>query len=326
MIIDYTKDYIFQCYSKKEQYIRKKVNDLNNTLQCKGVKLSVNIADCFSKEDLYGQGSEVLLTETLLTKTQYITKPIYQFNESIYGIYYMPEYNWNIEISKLLSCFINRIDPIRQFFAYKIFSLELDKDAWLSFIGDNREEMSCLEYYDSIHKTFYFPHYQDVYLKIRSQMPFKNFLDTGNLCDVILQSKVNLVIETYHERTDSVTFSEKIFRSLQTPRPWLLLGSTGSIRRLRSMGFYVYDDFVDNGYDDHDTSENVEERFNAIFDRLQDLKNLSVTSSILEYWKDKTKHNRQILEEWNKIWKDQADAVIDAALVEAEKMISDSGD
>ena len=63
-----------------------------------------------------------------------------------------------------------------------------------------------------------------------------------------LRAKVSIVMETYHNR-HSIVFSEKIFRSLQTPRPWVMYCSNGAVDLLRRSGFDVLDDLVDHSYD-----------------------------------------------------------------------------
>lgn len=79
-----------------------------------------------------------------------------------------------------------------------------------------------------------------------TQEPFRNhqlFVE-----EAYVRSNLNLVIETYiGDKT--ITFSEKTFRALQTPAPWMLYACTGSINYLRNLGFDLIDDIVDHSYD-----------------------------------------------------------------------------
>jgi hypothetical protein len=64
-----------------------------------------------------------------------------------------------------------------------------------------------------------------------------------------MSSQRTLVVESYVSDT-VIAFSEKIFRALQTPRPWLLFCSPGSVNVLRQYGFDVMDDVIDHSYDE----------------------------------------------------------------------------
>jgi hypothetical protein len=76
--------------------------------------------------------------------------------------------------------------------------------------------------------------------------PYNNIQDS--LEQSIIDSNISVVLETYIS-DNHITFSEKIFRALQLPRPWLLYCSPGSVDRLRHYGFDVLDDYVNHSYD-----------------------------------------------------------------------------
>jgi hypothetical protein len=138
---------------------------------------------------------------------------------------------------------------------------------------------------------------------VKKIVPYKNFVDTHNQFERVLETKFSIVVEPYYDRSDSVCFSEKTLRVLQLPRPWVLFGATGSVAKLRSMGFDVFDDFVDHSYDAIDTSEQYSYRQNAMLPEIQRLLNLEVTPAILDIWKQKAQHNREILRKWSLSWK-----------------------
>lgn len=58
-------------------------------------------------------------------------------------------------------------------------------------------------------------------------------------------SWLNVIVETYLGDFN-VAFSEKIFRALCTPVPWIMLGPKLGIQYLRSLGFDVMDDVVNH--------------------------------------------------------------------------------
>lgn len=59
---------------------------------------------------------------------------------------------------------------------------------------------------------------------------------------------LNCVVETY-AGDYVIAFSEKIFRALSMPAPWMLYGARGAIQRLDSLGFDVMHDMIDHSYD-----------------------------------------------------------------------------
>lgn len=65
---------------------------------------------------------------------------------------------------------------------------------------------------------------------------------------------LNCVIETY--AGDSHAFSEKIFRALVTPAPWVVYAADSAVAYLKSIGFDVLDDLVDHAYESHNTHWN----------------------------------------------------------------------
>jgi hypothetical protein len=63
-----------------------------------------------------------------------------------------------------------------------------------------------------------------------------------------VSSYITLVVETY-AGNNTITFSEKIFRALVTPAPWMLFGSRGAVQYLKTLEFDVMDDLIDHSYD-----------------------------------------------------------------------------
>jgi hypothetical protein len=117
-----------------------------------------------------------------------------------------------------------------------------------------------------------------------------------------MASRLTLVVESYV--SDSViAFSEKIFRALQTPRPWILFCSPGSVDVLRSAGFDVMDDVVDHSYDE---IVNVEQRLQAIITELKKLKYF-----FLPRYKQAVKTNQAILDTLKHQWSYKLQSILD---------------
>jgi hypothetical protein len=58
-----------------------------------------------------------------------------------------------------------------------------------------------------------------------------------------------------------VALSEKTFRALQTPAPWLLYAGRGAVQQLQDFGFDVLSDQVDHGYDSEQDYANKIKKF-----------------------------------------------------------------
>jgi hypothetical protein len=85
--------------------------------------------------------------------------------------------------------------------------------------------------------------YQKCINSLSPKMPLRNH-DQDH--DVVCQSGgLNVVVETYSSDY-SISFSEKIFRALVTPRPWTMLAGTWAVARLQRMGFDVMSDVIDH--------------------------------------------------------------------------------
>ena len=120
-----------------------------------------------------------------------------------------------------------------------------------------------------------------------------------------MQSWLNLVIETY-AGNQTITFSEKTFRALQTPAPWMLYACTGSINYLRSIGFDVLDDLIDHGYDPvQQTGKHGIDKIKVWIEHglknLSTIKNLDI-ERVQQRCNRAAEHNRNLLKNWKRSW------------------------
>lgn len=120
----------------------------------------------------------------------------------------------------------------------------------------------------------------------------------GTLEQCIIDSAISLVLETY-VRDDTIVFSEKIFRVLQLPRPWLLYCSPYSIALLKTHGFDVLEDYVDISYD---SIENHWDRMDSILDQLETFMNKTYTPRDCQRFEQAATHNQQLLDQFTKDW------------------------
>jgi hypothetical protein len=230
---------------------------------------------------------------------------IYNLQNDFYGVYYIPEIVDGV-IKKDFNCFLNRTDAIRQSWFYLLYSRGLLDHGFVSFNMYQKQGLwypsdDPLETFDYYHKEF-LSSFDNIKEEIKQIVPYKNFIDNDNLCKIILSTKFSIIIETYFERIDCKTFSEKTWRAVQLPRPWLLFAATGCVQRLRDMGFDVFDDYVDHSYDLHDTSKTCVSRQEDILNETQRLSKLDITPRILDDWQQKALHNRNIMKIWANSW------------------------
>jgi hypothetical protein len=120
----------------------------------------------------------------------------------------------------------------------------------------------------------------------------------GTLEQCIIDSNISVVLETYTLAT-KIVFSEKIFRALQLPRPWLLYCSPHSIELLKTHGFDVLEDYVDIAYD---TITNHWKRMDAILDQLRTFINKKYTRRDYERFEQAATHNQQLLAQFAMDW------------------------
>lgn len=233
---------------------------------------------------------------------------LHQLPLEYYGCYYTKQIpDDQCIIKKDFNCFLHRIDPIRQTWFYLLFDRGFLDRGYVSFNMANDRlphlvHLSKFEVFDQFHRDF-LSGFDHIKQEIKSIVPFKNFVDTDDMFSVVLESKISIIVETYFERTDVKTFTEKTFRALQLPRPWLLFAATGCVSRLRSMGFDVYDDIVDHSYDKFDTVVSCVERQEAILNQLPSLLDLKFTPGLIKRLTQGSDHNRRLLKDWNSKWK-----------------------
>lgn len=163
---------------------------------------------------------------------------------SFFGIYaYCPELqDWNPQ-ARFGFC-VNRIDPLRIELLCEIIDVDQDLVNFNCYdhnhANTNTDDLKAnFSRYQSDVTSDRFDYYANV-------MPLKNHSFTVE--QVQVNAKVNLVLETY-AGNNTVALSEKTFRALQTPAPWLLFAGRGAVQRLQEFGFDVLSDQVDHDYD-----------------------------------------------------------------------------
>lgn len=249
-------------------------------------------------------GGQICLVDAVADPTAYkfvvtdniLSVPHVALWPEYYGsFWYEPIYQDQVP-SRLFNCFINRACPIRQSWMYQFIKRDLMHEGHISYRLDYRDldlgepkNLDRMKIYDHMyhHGNHIFHQENEI---LRNLVPLQTF--DSSLEQAVLDSKISLVIETYFDDPDRTAFSEKIFRALSLPRPFVLYGATNSVRHLRSFGFDVYDDLVDHSYD---SSYDSISRQVSILDSLIGYKTLSFTPTLVARLQRGCSHNKNLL-------------------------------
>jgi len=87
---------------------------------------------------------------------------------------------------------------------------------------------------------------QQAFKQLSTVVPIKNHQLAHD--HAYTQSWLNIIVETYSS-DNVISMSEKIFRCLVTPAPWIAYAGRYTIAKLRELGFDVMDDIIDHNYD-----------------------------------------------------------------------------
>jgi len=207
----------------------------------------------------------------------------------------------NIKPSIRLNCMLNRLSGERLLLLYKLHERNL--------IDNNIISFNCLyhtrdpsieerqEFFRQMHREVNWPHWDWAFNELINKIPI---ISEHNPDTAAMASEVTIVAESYV--SDSViAFSEKIFRALQTPRPWLLFCSPHSVDILRENGFDVLDDLVDHSYD---SITNQELRLCKLLDTL------ATTVYNKQKCERAATHNRNRLQELGSHWESKLNEII----------------
>lgn len=212
---------------------------------------------------------------------------------------YQPEYEPR-KPSRLFNCFMNRACTTRQAWFYQFVRRNLLHNGSVSFLLDYREMPPGVVSKQDLYEYNYnqgYSIFEAEHNLMRDRVPFCNF--AGDLDQVIVDTCISLVIETYFDWPDTIAFSEKIFRALQLPRPVILYSMPGSVEALRKYGFDVWDDIIDHSYDKE--PDQIQRQI-QILDQLCRLRGLDYTDKQLEEFESRAQHNRNLLQQFRLQW------------------------
>lgn len=261
--------------------------------------LKLQIIDACTPNEFLNQKTKILITNNWINKDVLDSKYYEQFPLSWCGMYAGDVVNYHVTPTKDFNCFINRMDPIRQSWLYQLIRRNIFAQGYISFnmnisrypgMQQCDADVAPIQVFDQQFEQ-HLKIFQPEHNIIRSQVPYRNF-DTEDLNQIIMQSKFSIVLETYFDRNEIITYTEKIFRCLKLPRPWVMFAMKHAVQGLRDMGFDVLDDLVDHSYDTIDFAIN---RQVAILDQIEVMCKNQLTTSMIARCEQAAEHNQRLL-------------------------------
>jgi len=274
-------------------------------------------AGCQQKEDSILQqlqmcrpDAHIQLVDCLQTDTDKTIITDNYFLDGRTAEYVFPEF-WHIYLCEplknvapnhRLNCLMNRLSGERMMLLFKLHERNL--------ISDNIVSFNCLyhtrdpditqrkQFFKQVYHETGWTQYNKTFNELKERVPFIIDHDPDSAA---LASEVTLVVESYVSDS-TVAFSEKIFRALQTPRPWLLFCSPGSVKLLRDLGFDVLDDLIDH---DYDAIVDQESRLDTLLD------SLDKTAYNQHRCEMAVEHNQARLQELSTLWTHKHEKICD---------------
>jgi len=305
----------FNCAENCINYVFSKISIANQQLAKHNRSLKLQIIDACSF-DL--ESTQFLITDNWIDPNRLNKADYEQFTGNWFGMYSGTIGVDQLVPEKKFNCFINRMDSIRQSWIYQLIRSNIFDQGFVSFNMDISRHIALKQWpAESTPMQVFegqFQQHLQIFQKehdiILPKVPYRNFDKSSTLAQVIMQSEFSIVLETYFDRNDIITLSEKIFRCLKLPRPWILFAMKGAVEYLRKLGFDVLDDLVDHSYDQIDFSI---ERQRALLTLAEMMCNQTLTSQQIERCQQAAQHNQQKLQQMFESWHKDIDLSIDNA-------------
>lgn len=199
---------------------------------------------------------------------------------------------------------MNRISGERLMLLYKLAEHSILEKGLVGFNCLYHDRDPTVEqrqqHFARVHAECAWHHWDSVHRELKPDMPLLLNMDPDTAA---MSSDLTLVVESYVSDT-VIAFSEKIFRALQTPRPWVLFCSPDSVGVLRSYGFDVMDDVVDHGYD---SVVDTEERIDCMLKQIN-----SFQRRPLQRYKQAVQTNQALLDSLKHQWSYKLQSILDS--------------
>lgn len=271
----------------------------NNTLErfrlaFTGKPVLVHLVDTIDKQWLHE--NFIVVTDNFFPNQKYPLWPEY------YGSFcYRPRYLDQLPTS-LFACFINRACPFRQSWLYQFVRRRIFDQGLITYRLDYRDNDWPIPRTDLDRRLLFDEMFRRgnhefscEHQILKQRVPLQNF--DVEIEQAIMDSKISLVIETYFDNTGIISFSEKIFRNLLLPRPWMLFAAPHAVAHLRNVGFDVMDYLVDHGYDN--MTDSVARQI-EILTQLETWQNVTFDTNTVDRMKQSCYNNYLLLRDFRK--------------------------
>lgn len=205
---------------------------------------------------LFDKNTVVITDNRVNVPTQY---QVCQLPPSFFGIYaHQPAHEkWTPD--RRFNFSVNRLDAKRMllFLELQLRSSQISTSDYLDYInfncwswdGDNTSDQGLTanfeRQYNQLEEQFR-EVYNETYTRLENKMPMRNHKLEHEEAHV--RAYLNVVMETYSSDT-TVALSEKIFRAMCLPVPWIVYSGKHTVAYLNSLGFDVLSDVVEHKYD-----------------------------------------------------------------------------
>jgi hypothetical protein len=292
----------FATFRPKNRFVIEKVDEANKIVKNCGSnnEIGFQLVDGADARSFANQYNRVLFTNSYILPGVLPTTH-YELPNSWYGVYVGDIAIEPVNVIKNYNCFINRMDSFRQSWLYQLVRHDLFDQGFVSFNMDiayvnNSKGKNPIEVFEEHYKNS-MTIFESEHNFIKNYIPYRNFDPDVSLNKIIMQSKFSIVIETLFDSKDVITFSEKIFRCLKLPRPWVAFSVTNGVQYLRNMGFDVLDDIVDHSYDNIDQDV---DRQAKILVEAKNLCQLVITDTLQTRLNQSAEKNQRLLHKLSK--------------------------
>lgn len=307
----------FENFKSFYNYLRLQVKQTIKDLPPNCKSLDLVVADAY-RPSLHN--NKIVITNNWVTSDVFDPNLFEQLPNSWYGGYAghprvaecVPNFKFN--------CFMHRLDTIRQSWLYQFERRRIFDLGLISFnmdisrhidLGRYSSDCTAQQIFEGQFQQF-LQIFQQEHAVLKSKVPYKNFSSDLHLSQIIMQTEFSIVLETYFDNNDIITFSEKIFRCLKLPRPWVMFAMKNAVSYLRDMGFDVLDDLVDHSYDyvDFDINRQV-----AIMDQIEIMCKQTLSKSQIQRCQQAAEHNQQLLFEIGNRFQNDVNQVCQRAMI-----------
>ena len=253
--------------------------------------------DCRLVDTVTRIESDIIITDNIFLQS--LPGDIVSVLPEFWSIWQFDPVYQNRPASVGYNCLMNRIRGDRSITFYELIRRNILNKGLVSF------NCTHAEYMDQYEQAELYNYWQEHDIGL-SCIPYNTVEAHGGLEQCIIDSNISLILETYISDSH-IVFSEKIFRALQLPRPWLLYCSPGSIAWLKHYGFDVLEDYVDIFYDqltDHHT------RLKVILDQLEIFINRSYTQHDYDRFNQAANHNQTRLKQLEQEWPEKFNRIL----------------